>query len=171
MTGNAPATRVLGILRSDAGIGTVRMEDRYDTNIEDLWSAITDPSRLARWLGDIDGDVRLGGEFRAHFFASGWEGTGLVKACEPPSHLLVLTKDIDGSNEGPIELTLTADGNQTILTWEEQVRPDLLPEYGAGIQIHIEDLTAHIDGREPCNAKQRWEELIPHYRDRSIDSH
>jgi uncharacterized protein YndB with AHSA1/START domain len=61
MNDNAPGTRVLGTLRSVDRKGTVRMEDRYDTNIDDLWSAITDPSRLARWLGDIDGELRLGG--------------------------------------------------------------------------------------------------------------
>ena len=47
--------------------GAVRMEDRFDTDIDDLWSALTDPSRLARWLGEFEGDLRLGGEFRARF--------------------------------------------------------------------------------------------------------
>ena len=120
MTGNRHGTRVLGSLRSADGTGTVRMTDRYDTNIDDLWSAITDPDRLARWLGDVEGELKVGGSFRAHFFASGWEGTGLVQACEPPRRLLVLTTDADGSNEGPIELTLSADGDQTILIWEER---------------------------------------------------
>jgi len=46
MTGNArPATRILGSLRSADGKGAVRIEDRYDTTIDDLWSAIGDPTR------------------------------------------------------------------------------------------------------------------------------
>src|SRR6267154_3836293 len=94
MTSNArPGTRILGSLRSADGKGVVRMEDRFDTDIDDVWSALTDPRRLARWLGEIEGDLRLGGEFRARFFASGWEGTGRVEACEPPQRLLVLTRD------------------------------------------------------------------------------
>jgi uncharacterized protein YndB with AHSA1/START domain len=68
------------------------MEDRFDTDIDDLWSALTDPARLGRWLGQVEGDLRLGGEFRARFFASGWEGTGRVEACEPPRRLLVRTR-------------------------------------------------------------------------------
>ncbi len=48
--------------------GVVRMQDRFDTGIDDLWSALTDPPRLARWLGEVEGDLRLGGEFRARFF-------------------------------------------------------------------------------------------------------
>ena len=73
------------------GKGVVSMEDRFDTDIDDLWSAMTDPGRLARWLGEVEGDLRLGGEFRARFFASGWEGTGRVEVCEPPRRLLVAT--------------------------------------------------------------------------------
>ena len=66
MTSNARAgNRILGSLRSADGKGVVRMEDRFDTDIDDLWSALTDPGRLARWLGEVEGDLRLGGEFRA----------------------------------------------------------------------------------------------------------
>jgi len=39
----------------------------------------------------------------------------------------------------------------------------LLAAYGAGIQVHIEDLAAHIAGRERCDADARWEELQPAY--------
>ena len=85
MTSNARAgDRILGSLRSAEGKGIVRMEDRFDTDIDDVWSALTDPSRLARWYGDFEGDLRLGGQFRARLFASGWEGTGRVDAFEPP---------------------------------------------------------------------------------------
>ena len=91
MTSNAAAgNRIVGTLRTADGKGVVRMEDRFDTDIADLWSALTDPGRLARWLGEFEGDLRLGGEFRARFIASGWEGTGRVVACEPPRRLLLL---------------------------------------------------------------------------------
>ena len=93
--------RILGSLRSADGEGVVRMEDRFDTGIDNVWSAITDPNRLARWLGEVEGDLRLGGEFRARFYASGWEGTGRVEACEPPHRLLVVTKDADAAGRGP----------------------------------------------------------------------
>jgi uncharacterized protein YndB with AHSA1/START domain len=167
MTSNAAAAnRIVGTLRTADGKGVVRLEDHFDTHIDDLWSALTDPRRLARWLGDIEGDLRLGGEFRARFFASGWEGTGRVEACEPPRHLLVLTKDPDVPYELVIEATLTADGDQTILVLEERGMPlDHLAAYGAGIQVHIEDLAAHITGRERCDAEARWNELLPAYQD------
>ena len=167
MTSNAGGSgRILGSLRSADGQGVVRMEDRFDTDIGDLWSALTDPRRLARWLGDVEGDLRLRGDFRARFFASGWEGTGRVEACEPPRHLLVLTKDPDAPYELVIEATLTADGDQTILVLEERGMPlDQLAAYGAGIQVHVEDLAAHIAGRGRGDAEPRWRELLPAYQD------
>jgi uncharacterized protein YndB with AHSA1/START domain len=67
MTRDIPRSgRILGSLRSVDGTGVVRMEDRFDTDIDDLWSALTDPHRLARWLGEVDGDLRQGGEYRFH---------------------------------------------------------------------------------------------------------
>jgi uncharacterized protein YndB with AHSA1/START domain len=171
MTGNAPAgNRILGSLRAVDGKGVVRMEDRFDTGIDDLWSAITDPSRLARWYGQIEGDLRLGGEFRARIHASGWEGSGRIQACEPPRRLLVVLKEDHQEYEQVSEVTLTADGDQTILVLEESGMPvNLLAAYGAGIQIHVEDLAAHIAGRERCDAGSRWNELQPLYEPLAAD--
>ena len=166
MTSNAAAgNRIVGTLRTADGKGAMRMEDRFGTGIDDLWSALTDPGRLARWLGEFEGDLRLGGEFRARFF-DGWEGTGRVEVCEPPRHLLVTTRHVRQTDEHVIEATLAADGGQTILVVEERGMPlDLLAAYGAGIQVHVEDLAAHLAGRERCDIKARWSELVPAYQD------
>ena len=167
-------SRILGSLRSADGKGIVRIEDRLASDIGDLWSALTDSSRLRRWLGEVEGDFRPGGEFRAHFFASGWQGTGRVEACEPLQRLLVATKDADEPDtpdEHAIELTLTPDGDQTILAWEERgMPPELLAAYGAGVQIHVEDLAAYLAGRGRCDADARWAELFPGYQRLMVDA-
>jgi uncharacterized protein YndB with AHSA1/START domain len=165
MTSNAHAgNRILGSLRSADGKGVVRMQDRFDTDIDDLWSALTDPRRLARWIGEVEGDLRLGGEFRARF-TDGYEGMGRVEACEPPRRLL-LKMEPGRPDEGFIEVTLAADGDQTVLVWEERGMPlRKLAAYGAGIQVHVEDLAAHVAGREPGDVVARWEELRPAYED------
>jgi uncharacterized protein YndB with AHSA1/START domain len=159
--------RILGSLRSADGMGVVRMEDRLETGIDDVWSALTDPGRLALWYGEVEGDLRLGGEYRARLFSSGWEGTGRVEICEPPQRLLLLTKGPGRAGEGVIEVTLAADSDQTILVWEERGMPlDLLSAYGAGIQVHVEDLSDHLAGRERRDdAEARWYELHPAYQD------
>lgn len=58
---NRTGTHILGHLWEADSTGVVRMEDRYDTSIEDLWPAITDPRRIARWYGAVEGDLRPGG--------------------------------------------------------------------------------------------------------------
>src|ERR1700684_1950621 len=88
--------RLLGTLRSADGKGVVRMEDRFDTDTDDPCPAITDPARLARWYGEAEGDLRLGGVFRLRVFASGWEGSRRVEACEPPGRLEVVGKGREG---------------------------------------------------------------------------
>jgi hypothetical protein len=89
-----------------------------------------------------------------------------VEACEPPRRLLVLTKQPGQPDEHGIEATLTADGDRTILVWEERGMPlDHLAAYGAGIQVHVEDLAAYLAGRERCDAEARWDELMPAYQD------
>ena len=169
MTGTAPGNdRILGSLRSSERDGVVRIEDRLGTPVDKVWSALTDPARLAVWLGEVEGDLRVGGEFRARFFASGWEGTGRIEVCEPPQRLLVLTRDADEPDEPEehaIEVTLAADGDGTILAWEERgMPPDLLAAYGAGVQVHVEDLAAYLAGRGRCDAKARFAELFPAYQ-------
>lgn len=166
MTKNASTgPRILGRLRAADGTGIVRLEERFATDIEDLWSALTDPQRLARWLGKVDGDLRPRGQFRAHYYASGWEGTGRVEACERPHRLLISTTSED-EPAGTVELTLTADADQTVLVIEDRGVPmDNIAAYGAGDQIHVEDLAAYLAGRERCDVRSRWQELHPSYQD------
>jgi uncharacterized protein YndB with AHSA1/START domain len=176
MTSNAhPGTRILGSLRSADGKGVVRIEDRYDTNIEDLWSALTDPRRLEGWHGQVEGDLRPGGEFRLYLESDDVESTGRVEACEPPRRLLVTTRETDeswrrGQGVPPfdttIEATLTADGGQTILAIEARGMPlDAIAFFGAGWQIHAENLAAYLAGRERGDTEARWDELVPPYQD------
>lgn len=175
MTSNAHGSdRILGSLRSADGRGVVRIEDRYDTDIDDLWAAITDPARLARWHGQVSGDLRPGGEFRVYLEADDIESTGRVEACEPPRRLLVTNRETDesyrkGQGEPPfdaaIEATLTADGDQTTLAIEVRGMPlDKIAFYGAGWQIHAENLAVHIAGRERGDTEARWDELVPAYQ-------
>jgi uncharacterized protein YndB with AHSA1/START domain len=173
MTSNATGGRILGSLRAEDGKGVVRMEDRYDTDIDDLWSAITDPARLARWYGQVEGDLRLGGEFDVRITDAG-ERTGRVDACEPPRRLLVTLRDPDPQPGQPeetvIEAELAADGAQTVLVVEDRNLPlPLLAAYGAGVQIHLENIAAHIAGRELQDTESRWSELLPAYEVMAAD--
>jgi uncharacterized protein YndB with AHSA1/START domain len=143
------------------------MEDRLDTGIDDLWGALTDPDRLAHWYGEVEGELSQGGEFRLRIALAG-ERTGHVEACEPPQRLQLTMRDPDpqpGQPEQTVnEAQLSAEGAQTRLVWEVRGMPvNLLPAYGAGIQIHVEHLADYIGGRELRNVEARWNELFAAY--------
>lgn len=160
-----PSLRAVGSLRAIGGRGVVRMEDRYETDIGDLWSALTQPHRLARWIADVQGDLQVGGEFSASF-TSGWDGPGRVDACEPP-RLLQVTLCPGHEDETVIEARLVTHGNElTHLVIEERGLPlDELAAHGAGWQAHVEDLGAYLAGHAPSDWPIRWAELTPTYRD------
>ncbi|MGA9750043.1 MAG: SRPBCC family protein [Nocardioides sp.] len=157
--------KIIGTLRAlDEAHGAVRVEDVYATDIDDLWEACTEPARLSRWIADVTGNLQVGGTFAARF-TSGWEGTGRVDVCEPPRRLLVTTQEEGESPEQVIEVTLTAEGERTRLAIEERGLPiDQVAAYGAGWQIHADDLTTYLAEGQRGDSKERWDALIGAYR-------
>lgn len=164
MTGIPTPPRIVGSLRRlEDGRGAVQMEDLYDSDVDDLWSAITDPRRLARWIAEVEGDLRPGGRIHARF-TSAWEGPGRIDVCRAP-HQLVVTMSPGTSEETVIEATLVAEKDGTRLVVEERGIPlDEIAGFGAGWQAHVEDLTAYLAGSEVADWHARWTALAPSYR-------
>ena len=163
MNSEDPGARLLGSLRRmPDGRGAVRVEDLYDTDIDNLWSALTEPRRLARWVAEVDGDLSVGGAVHVRF-TSGWDGPGRIDVCQPP-HRLTVTMTPGTAEETVIEAVLTAESDKTHLVVEERGIPlEELPYHGAGWQAHLEDLTAHIAGAA-ASWKERWTALTPTYQ-------
>lgn len=171
---------VIGTLRGiDTTRGAIRVEDVYDTHIDDLWEACTTPARLARWVAQVSGDLRVGGTVHATF-TSTWSGPGLVEACDAPHHLL-LRMEPGTADEAEIEVWLSSEGEQTRLVVEERGLPlDTLHFHGAGWQAHLEDLarslatgsTAHPEpwgADTPAPAwRERWTALTADYEQREV---
>jgi len=155
--------QILGSMRRvDEHRGAVRVEDVYNTDIDDLWSAVTDPDRLRRWIATVEGDLKVGGIVQT-LFTSTWAGPGRIDVCDPPHHLVV-TMEPGTDDEAVIEAVLTAEGEQTRLVVEECGLPlDVLYRHGAGWQAHIEDLGRYLAGGR-SNWKARWTELTPTYQ-------
>ena len=163
MTGDASTgARLLGTLGTAAGKGVVRVQDRFDADVETVWSALTDPSRLASWWGEVEGDLRLGGEYRERVFASGWEGTGRIEACEAPRRLRVLHRQRDQSEDQSIEVTLAAGGGQTTVVWEERGMPvAYLAGYGAGSRSMLKISALTSRGESAATPVRGWASFSP----------
>jgi uncharacterized protein YndB with AHSA1/START domain len=165
MTNTEIGDGVLGSLSCVDGKGVLRIEDRFAAGIDDAWSALTEPSRLARWYGEVEGDLKEGGTYSARLHASGWEGTGRVEVCEPPGRLAVVSRGSDAPHEQSTEVSLTAEGAETVVVVEQRGLPlELLWAYAAGMQIHVEDLGDHLAGRERRDAMPRFDQLGPAYQ-------
>jgi uncharacterized protein YndB with AHSA1/START domain len=159
--------------------GAVRVEEVYDTDIDDLWEACTTPARLARWIAEVSGDLRVGGTVHA-VFTSTWSGPARIEVCNAPYHLLVKAEP-GTDEETQIEAWLTAQGPRTRLVVEERGMPRAqLHFYGAGWQVHLEDLGRSLTSDGPAHAAgwseqapaprwhTRWTELTPAYQDASL---
>jgi uncharacterized protein YndB with AHSA1/START domain len=99
---------------------TVRRE--YPAAADDVWEAVTDPARLARWFAPVTGDLREGGTFAVEGNAD-----GEIRECSPPS-TLVLTW---GGPVSVVTVRLTAAGAATVLELEHTV-PVAFAGSGAG---------------------------------------
>ena len=57
----------------------------YDTDVADLWDALTNPERIPRWFLPITGDLKPGGRYQL-----GGHAGGTITKCDPP-HLFHAT--------------------------------------------------------------------------------
>jgi uncharacterized protein YndB with AHSA1/START domain len=161
MTSTTSGTTTATMRHIDDRLGTVRVEDVYATDIDDLWAACTTPERLARWLGDFSGDLRVGGTIQAAFVST-WTGPGRIEVCERPRHVLAVMEP-GTEDETQLEAWLSAEGEGTRLVVEERGFPlERLHFHAAGWQAHLEDLRRSLDGDRSV-WKDRWSELVPTY--------
>lgn len=108
--------QVIGVTERDVAMGQrdgedvriIRLTRRYETEIDDLWSALTDPERLPRWFLPVTGDLRPGGRFQIEGHAS-----GEVVSCEAPTSFELTWEG--GPNLSWLEVRLEPDGDGTVL--------------------------------------------------------
>lgn len=138
---------VYGILTRKAGSADVRIERTYDYPAADLWSALTTAERMAGWLGDVSGDLRAGGDYRAELGKHVGTATGRIIACEPASRLL-LTWQFVGAEETELEAWLDdAGAGRTRLTLENRgiAMADRPAGYSAGWHLFADRLGELLD--------------------------
>ncbi len=155
---------VRGSVAVDRGRGVLRYGIAVPGSTAEVWDALTDPARLGAWYGRVEGDLRVGGEYHALLFPSGWEGDGRVLACEPGRRLRMESGE-PGEPLTTDDLALVAEsgiGTRLTLT---RIRPsvDVLAAYAVGTQLHLENLAAHLAGRDPVDPEGFWAALLPRY--------
>ncbi|WP_122262992.1 SRPBCC family protein [Ornithinimicrobium cerasi] len=103
----------------------------YPAAADDVWDALTDRDRLARWFLPVSGDLEVGGRFQVEGNAG-----GVVRECEAPRRLVVTWEmgPAGPADTSLVEVRLTEDGASTRLELEHraQVPPEMWDEFGPG---------------------------------------
>jgi uncharacterized protein YndB with AHSA1/START domain len=131
----------------------VNLRREYPADVEDVWEALTDPQRLARWFAPVTGEFRAGGAFAVEGNAE-----GEIRECRPPSALTVTW----GSPVSVVQVRLTATGGGTALDLEHTV-PAAFAGSGAGAlyvgpgwDVALVGLALWVRG-EPVDDPTAWE--------------
>jgi uncharacterized protein YndB with AHSA1/START domain len=154
-----------GLLRIDGERRGIRFERRYDASPAEVWSALTEPERLGRWLADAELDLRVGGDYVLRFSDEDESQVtrGQVLALEP-ERLLELSWRYPGENDTVVRFELEPDGDGTILVLDHRGLPtEAAPGYGGGWHAHLDALEAHLGAGGEPDWWGRYMELAPLY--------
>jgi uncharacterized protein YndB with AHSA1/START domain len=150
--------------------GRQRLEFRrsWPDPIDDVWAALTEPDRLARWIGRYDGNRGVGGTgtFVMTQEEGDQSGQGMtIVECDPPRRLVV---EWEPSEYGHwrVELDLWADDGRTVLRFVQHFPADAdVTDMALGWHWYLDKLGAEIDGG---TAPTDWDAFVaevgPAYR-------
>lgn len=131
---------------------SVLLRRTYQAPVADVWNACTSPDRLARWFGQVDGDLHPGGTFQVTDNAS-----GEILTCDPPRALKV-TWVLGPGMDTEVELRLASDRDRTVLELEHSTPAEVLDELvraygpggtigvGVGWDLALVELDLHLNG-------------------------
>ena len=149
----------------DAEARLVVLRREWPDPIDDVWSALTESERTARWIGTwtgrgeaaeatveftMTGEVDAGGEVAPPV-------TITIVECDPPRRLVL---DIPVGDGAPwrVAVSLTEDGGRTVLLFEQSVVGDVSPaDVEAGWSWYLDRLGASLHG-EPMPS---WTDYEP----------
>ncbi|WP_207843046.1 SRPBCC family protein [Williamsia soli] len=122
----------------------------FNAPIDDVWAAVTESDRLARWIGFFTGDPEQGHvEFTMN--AEGDDVTPArydIRRCEPPRILQVHTTDDFGTWDLIVELV--EKDNVTTLTLSQIIHdPTTIENTGPGWEYYLDRLVAALTGADP----------------------
>jgi uncharacterized protein YndB with AHSA1/START domain len=125
--------------------GSVMLELALPDSPDVVWAALTEPSRLACWLGSAEGSPARGAEF-AIWHDETTRSTHTVTRWQP-GWLLAMTWGFPDEGTSAVSFALSARGDHTVVTLEH----DGLTEpasYAARWHRHLDYLAAHLDGSD-----------------------
>jgi len=143
----------------------VRFNRRFQVAKTDLWAAITEPERMARWAFRAEFEPRTGGAMRFYLGEAGVTEGRTVEWDEPS--VLEYEWATDTNMPWRIRFELTDEGeNATVLTLDHLLPDASNPEFAAGWHWHLDRLATHLAGGRPADVDtdEHFDALLVHYR-------
>lgn len=156
-----------GSVRRDGDRCTLTLRREFRAPIEDVWAAVTEPDRLARWIGTFTGDPRSG---RVVFQMTAEEGAPKedmeILECRPPHVLMALAGA--GEHRWHVDLSLTEqDGVTTLVFVQPDVDPAAAESMGPGWEYYLDRLAAAETGQDVAAVdfeRDYYPAMLEHYR-------
>jgi uncharacterized protein YndB with AHSA1/START domain len=147
----------------DGSVAVVRFARWYAAPAAEVWSALTDPERMARWLGaEVSIEARAGGAVALRW-AGGEEMDGVITVLEPGRVLEYTWREGAQGVESVVRFELRPEGPGTLLMLEHTgVRAEQAAGLGAGWHGHLDALAAALQG-QAADPHARYRELAPEY--------
>lgn len=146
---------------------TLHVDRTFDAPIDDVWAAITEPERLARWLGTWRGDPAEGHVLWRMGFEEGADEHQLdIRECRPPQRLAVTT--YVGEQPWYLDADLTEkDGVTTLSFSQPDVDHEGVPDIGPGWEYYLDRLVAAEAGGDPATIdfeRDYYPAMVEYYR-------
>ncbi len=142
------------------------IERTFRTTIEDVWASLTEPERVARWYGIIDGEQVPDSTIMITMTAE--EGAPTEPAriieCEPPNRFVIETAGM--GEPWRLCVDLVAVDGVTTMTFTQILADDLdAADIGPGWEFYADRHHAALNGNDmPDWESDRYQELLgPHY--------
>ena len=156
-TGTAAADRRGVVNTGPDGRQLLEFRRSWPDPIEEVWSALTEPDRLARWIGTYDGERAPGGRgtfTMTHEQESVGEPMGIVE-CDPPRRLVV---EWVGQEDWRLEVDLSGEHDRTVLRFRQSFAPGTqVAEFAAGWHWYLDRFDAAVRGSAEPPA---WEDFL-----------
>ena len=148
-----------GILERADGATRLRFDRVLAHPPEAVWGALTEPERLAQWLGRAALQPVRGGSFQLRWDETGAVMHGTVTAVEEHSLFAY-----SGDPHGDVRFELGPEGGGCRLVLVNDLPSTIRPEAGlASWHLHLDALAGSLDGRPGPWDRDRWEELRRRY--------
>ena len=150
--------------RGNAGV-TIEFSIAIPVSPAKIWTALTDPATITKWLAEGDIDPVPGGRVHLTWPGKG-EMHGTVRSINPPHQLSFSWIETNSSSEIAFHVVMVSPDESRLTLIQRGTTEDEAPGFAAGWHSHLESLHEVLTGGTTSSATRdvRYEELLPIYQ-------